>query len=249
MYGGLFSLPMIFRLVIGRSWGQGAQHSQSIQSILSHFPGLTVLMPSSPTSIIKAYSYSVKKYKNPVIILEHRLLYDLDFDTKPINTFEDAFEPILVERGDDITIVATSVMVVEAKRCLKYIKKMNISAELIDLNCISHINEELIFESVKKTGRLLIIDTSWVKFGVSAEISRIISARNPNILKKPIISLGMKNSPCPTSKILEDKFYPDVHDILNSIIELCDLKKNEVNISIPKKHSTTDFFKKFKGPF
>ena len=80
MFGGLFEVPMMMRMVIGRSWGQGAQHSQSLQSLLAHIPGLVVVMPATPQSILASYKYAIEKHRGPVVMLEHRLTYELQFE-------------------------------------------------------------------------------------------------------------------------------------------------------------------------
>jgi pyruvate/2-oxoglutarate/acetoin dehydrogenase E1 component len=246
MFGGLFEIPMMFRLVIGRSWGQGAQHSQSLQSLLAHIPGLVVIMPSNSQSILESYDYALNHYRGPVVMLEHRLMYELEFEQKNENNHP--FETRIDRKGSDITIIATSVMVLEVRRACDYLEKFGIYPEIIDLHSISHPNRELIFNSVKKTGRLLVADTSWLPYGVAAEMSRIISERDPSILKKPIKSLGMAYAPCPTAKVLEDMYYPDVHDLVLSVLELTD-KNATQKIPIPIKTPMTDFYKHFKGPF
>ena len=247
MFGGLWEIPMLFRLVIGRSWGQGAQHSQSLQSLLSHIPGLTVIMPSSANSIIDSYDYAINHYKGPVVSFEHRLLYEINFNkSQSIN--KKPFSSKIIKSGHDVTIIACSVMLLEAMRASEYLKKINISIEIIDLNCISHIDEKKILKSVKKTKKLLVLDTSWVKFGIASEISRIILNNHFDILEKNPVFLGMKPSPCPTAKILEDYFYPDVYDIFNEVVKMVDYPKSNIK-EFPKKESMTDHYKHFKGPF
>jgi pyruvate/2-oxoglutarate/acetoin dehydrogenase E1 component len=246
MFGGLFEIPMMFRLVIGRSWGQGAQHSQSLQSLLAHIPGLVVLMPSNPESILESYDFAINYHRGPVVMLEHRLMYELEFEHKFEN--HHPFETRVDREGGDLTIIATSIMVVEARRACDYLKQFGIFPEIIDLHSISHPNRELIFNSVKKTGRLLVADTSWLPYGVAAEMSRVITERDPTVLKKPIKSLGMAHAPCPTAKSLEDLYYPDVHDLVLSILELTD-NNNRDKIPLPIKQAMTDFYKHFKGPF
>lgn len=248
MFGGLFEVPSMFRLIIGRSWGQGAQHSQSIQSLLAHIPGLVVIMPSSPQSILASYDYAIRNYKGPVVMLEHRLMYELEFEEQELHLENPIFGSILVREGSDITIVATSVMVLESKRAAEYLSAHGISVEIIDLHSISHPDEKLILKSVRKTGKLLIADTSWLPYGVSAEINRIINESDPSILKAPVIGLGMQPAPCPTAKSLEDLYYPDVHDLVNSLLKL-HFNNRKVQIPPPTKQSMTDFYKHFKGPF
>ena len=87
MFGGLFEIPSMYRMVIGRSWGQGAQHSQSLQSLMAHIPGLVVIMPADPKSIIESYRYAVQEHKGPVVMLEHRLLYELSFEDENTPSF------------------------------------------------------------------------------------------------------------------------------------------------------------------
>jgi pyruvate dehydrogenase E1 component beta subunit len=248
MFGGLFEVPMMFRMVIGRSWGQGAQHSQSFQSLLGHIPGLVVLMPSNPQSIIQSYRHARKNHKGPVVMFEHRLMYELEFEDKPNQNLLNPFGSRIDRAGSDLTIVATSVMVLEAARAADYLSQHGINAEIIDLHSISHPDHDLIFNSVKKTGRLLVADTSWLPYGVAAEMSRVIAERDPSILKRPIKSLGMQPAPCPTAKTLEDFYYPDVRDIVSAAASLVQ-GEDAHSITLPPKQAMTDFYKHFKGPF
>ncbi len=248
MFGGLFEIPMMIRLVIGRSWGQGAQHSQSLQSLLAHIPGLTVLMPSNPFTITRDYRHAISKFKGPVIFLEHRLLYEISFEQKSFSIGKKPFETDILSKGKDITIISTSIMTLECTRAVSFLKTQGISVDLIDLNSISHPNYEIILDSIKKTGRLLVVDTSWKEYGVCAEINRIINEKNSNYLKVPSRSLGMKKASCPTAKSLEDIFYPDVHDIVKECFLLLGKQLEKVS-NIPKKQPMTDYYKHFKGPF
>lgn len=245
MFGGQFELPMLFRFVIGRSWGQGAQHSQSLQSLLSHIPGITVIMPSNSASLKSSYQFAVEKFKNPIVSFEHRLLYELDFDlTSKVNQVN-PLETYIARNGSDVTVVATSIMVLECIRAADYLKSFGVELEVIDLHNTSSPDHDLILTSIKKTGYLIVADTSWLNYGVASEIARMITSNDPHILKKKQINLGMAFSSCPTSKALEDIFYPGVSEIVDSVINLLGKK----DISIPPKQSMTDFYKHFKGPF
>jgi pyruvate dehydrogenase E1 component beta subunit len=248
MFGGLFEVPMMMRMIIGRSWGQGAQHSQSLQSLLAHIPGLVVVMPASPQSILESYSFAINHYRGPVVMLEHRLMYEIEFEDKKTNLSNPLMGSILEREGTDVTIVATSVMVLEAKRAAEYLAEMGVSVEIIDLHSVSHPDKNMIIQSVKKTGKLVVADTSWAQYGVAAEINRIINEYDPSLLKKASISLGMAPAPCPTAKALEDMYYPDVHDLVTEILKLHNGSR-EKQSTIPPKQSMTDFYKHFKGPF
>jgi len=247
MFGGLFEVPSMYRMVIGRSWGQGAQHSQSLQSLMAHIPGLVVVMPADPKSVIESYRYAVMQHKGPVVMLEHRLLYDLNFEEDKAELSHPLFGSKLEREGSDITIIATSVMVLEVKRAAEHLEKNGISVELINLHSISHPDKKMICKSVEKTGKLLVTDTSWAEYGVSAEMNRIINEYNPSVLKAPTKSLGMVSTPCPTAKALEDIYYPDVYDICNTVNKM--VRGDTSVIDLPKKESMTDFYKHFKGPF
>ena len=248
MFGGLFEVPLMMRMIIGRSWGQGAQHSQSIQSLLAHIPGLVVIMPSSPQSILDSYKYAIAHYKGPVVMLEHRLMYELEFETQKTNLKNPLFGSIKVREGSDVTVIATSIMVLEAKRAAEQLENHGVSVEIIDLHSISHPDKEMIVDSVRKTGKVLVADTSWSSYGVAAEVNRIINEVDPTILKSPSISLGMQPAPCPTAKSLEDLYYPDVHDLVKNLCFL-HFGSNSHPVPIPPKQSMTDYYKHFKGPF
>ena len=248
MFGGLFEVPLMMRMVIGRSWGQGAQHSQSLQSLLAHIPGLVVVMPATPQSVLSSYRYAVEEHKGPVVMLEHRLMYELEFEDHDETQDTSIFGSRLDREGDDVTVVASSVMLVEARRAASYLAEHGISVEIIDIHSVSHPDHEMIIKSVAKTGRLLVADTSWPQYGLAAEINRIINERDPGLLKAPSKNLGMQPAPCPTAKTLEDLYYPDVHDISKFIVELISPGADR-SVSLPLKQSMTDFYKHFRGPF
>jgi pyruvate/2-oxoglutarate/acetoin dehydrogenase E1 component len=243
-YGGSFEVPMLIRAIIGRSWGQGPQHSQSLQSIFAQIPGLTVVMPSSAQSVYSSYVNFAAEYKNPVISFEHRFLYDYSFERFDKSETLDPLRASVVRKGKDFTIVACSYMVEESLLAADYLyKNCDIECEIIDLHCISHIDKDLILESVKKTGAVVIADTGWTKMGVASEICKIILECDQNLLKVAPISLGMANSPCPTSHALENRFYCDMSDIVNSICGALGVPK-----TLSKEYASS-LRKSFKGPF
>lgn len=250
MFGGRFEVPMLIRMVVGRSWGQGAQHSQSLQSLFAHVPGLTVIMPATPEAILETYPWIFEHHRGPVISLEHRLLYDIAFRT-------DGDEPSktgplgsrLLRTGSDVTIVATSIMVLEAKRAAEHLSRVaGIEAEVIDLHCVSHPNRELLLESVAKTGKLVVADTSWKAFGVAAEISRLVCENDPGALTAPVVTLGMAPAPCPTAKTLEDLYYPTLRKLADAVAGLA-VGRGDHGVTLPEEASMADVYKRFKGPF
>jgi len=247
MFGGLMRCPMLIRIVVGRSWGQGAQHSQSPQATFAHYPGLTVVMPSSSQAILDMYPAIINRHPGPVISIEHRLLYNLDFTVSP-SEHRVPLTSYVARKGGDVTVVATSVMVLEALRAAQYVEdKAGISAEVIDLNSISHPDWDLVAASVRKTGRLVVADTSWLEYGVAAEVCRQLVMRDPGLLRQPPTMLGMAPAPCPTAKSLEDIYYPSQHETVDAILVQVGGAKH--GIALPVERSMTEGYKRFRGPF
>lgn len=247
MFGGIMRCPMLIRIVVGRSWGQGAQHSQTPHATFAHYPGLTVIMPSSSQALLDMYPQIINRHPGPVISIEHRLLYNLDFTvsdsghTIPLSSY-------VAREGHDVTVVATSVMVVEALRAAQYVQeKTGIEAEVIDLNSISHPDWDLVSASVRKTGRLVIADTSWLEYGVAAEVCRQLVMRDPGMLRAPPSMLGMAPAPCPTAKSLEDIYYPSQHETVDAI--LIQVRGPRHGVELPRERSMTEGFRRFRGPF
>ncbi len=248
MFGGIMRCPMLIRLVVGRSWGQGAQHSQSPQATFAHYPGLTVVMPSSSQSILDMYPRIIDRCSGPVISIEHRLLYNLDFTVATQSVRADSLTSYILRPGRDVTVVATSIMVLEAVRAASYVAEhAGVDVEVIDLNSISHPDWDLVFDSVRKTGRLVIADTSWLEYGVAGEVVRQIVHRDPSVLKQPPSMLGMAPAPCPTAKSLEDLYYPSQYDTVNAI--LVQVRGSEHGVELPHEASMADVYKRFRGPF
>jgi pyruvate dehydrogenase E1 component beta subunit len=251
MFGGRFTVPMLVRMIVGRSWGQGAQHSQSLQALFAHVPGLVVVMPATAESILTTYPWLIANHRGPVLALEHRLLYDLAFRVEPQPSAAPA-TPLGSRRlraGGDVTVVATSIMVLEAMRAADHLASLGAAdVEVIDLHSPSHPDVDMILDSVARTGRLLVADTSWRAFGVGAEICRLVCERDPSLLRAPVRTLGMAPAPCPTAKTLEDLFYPNLRRLTDDIAKL--LTGRELHgIALPGEESMADVYKRFKGPF
>ena len=248
MYGGQVKVPMVVRTMIGRSWGQGAQHSQALHSMFMHVPGLKVVMPSNAHDA-KGCMIAAIRDNNPVIFIEHRLLCN-----KQAYVPEESFEVeigkgrVLME-GDDVTIVAISHMLVEAQRARKHLESVGISAEIIDPISLKPLDIDLIVNSVKKTGRLLVVDNGWLTCGASSEIITRVIEELPNGINGkpiPIARMGFAESTCPTTKALEDLFYPNGKTIAAKAYELVKSKRDESWLPVAAERTEVD---EFKGPF
>ena len=251
MFGGLFTVPMMIRAVVGRSWGQGAQHSQSLQSLFAHIPGLTVFMPYSAQRIAEAYPYAAQHIDGPVLMIEHRLLYEIRYRTQEtiVDKGTTPLSPWLLSEGRDVTIVSTSIMTLEALRAMEHLQsRAGITADIIDLGCVSHIEPGILFESLRKTRKLLVADTSWPSYGVCAEIARLVAEEGSVELDRPMVSTGMARAPCPTAKALEDIYYPNLSTLADDIARLVRGTPDH-GIDLPTESSMADVYKQFKGPF
>lgn len=250
MYGGKFTAPLLIRAVVGRSWGQGAQHSQSLQAMLAHIPGLTVVMPATAESVLDTYAYAVQKHRGPVVSFEHRILYDCAFK-KPASTrrgIKHPFTSRLARKGRDCTVVATSVMVTDALNAAGYLSdRYGIELEVIDLHCLTHPDHAMILNSVRRTGRMIVADTSWSPYGVCADVCRIVATAAPQALKAPVRAISMAHAPCPTAKALENAFYPGAGDIIKAAAELVRHRINPA--ALPHPDELNRHYLKFKGPF
>ncbi len=245
MFGEQSSVPLVVRAVIGRSWGQGAQHSQSLQSLFMHVPGIKIVMPTTPRDA-KGLLLGAILDPNPVLMIEHRLLYYIDgeVDDGPVAM---PLGPAAIRRaGSDITIVANSYMVAESLLAATYLMEHGIDVEIVDPVCLAPLDTETILASVRKTGRALIVDTSWVTCGVSAEIAAICAEQAFGDLKGPVRRLGNKPVTCPVSKPLEEEFYPNALKIAEAVCEM-------LGRPMPSREAgpggVPALTTKFKGPF
>jgi len=238
---GKHPVPLIIRAVIGRGWGQGYQHSKSLQSIFSHIPGIKVIMPTTPYDA-KGMMISALNDNNPVICLEHRWLYWQE-GVVPKQDYKIPFgKAAILRTGNDISIICTSWMNVEACQASDFLKNYGISCEVIDVRSINPLDKHSLIKSVKKTRRCIIADYDWLFCGLSAEISDLIYSNVTN-LKNPIQRIGFAATPCPTSRNLENSFYPNSRNIIKIISKMLKRKINFNKISLFSHENV------FKGPF
>ncbi|MFQ5353988.1 MAG: alpha-ketoacid dehydrogenase subunit beta [Thermodesulfobacteriota bacterium] len=218
MFGGNASVPLTIRAITGRGWGSAAQHSQALQAVFAHFPGLKVVMPATPYDA-KGLLITSLYDNNPVLFLEHRWLYDLRGHL-PAEMYRVPIGKAVVRReGKDVTIVAISQMVVMAMDAAEALEKEGISCEVVDLRSIKPLDKGLIRASVQKTGRLVVADTAWKEFGVSAEILALVLEDHATFraLKAPAERVALPDVPTPASNVLEEAFYRGPEDIIEAV--------------------------------
>jgi len=234
MNGGNVPVPVVVWGIINRGGEQGAQHSQSIHAMFSHVPGLKVVMPSTPYDA-KGLMISAIKYDNPVIFIDDRWLYNLEGEVSKEPYSIPIGKGIIRKTGKDITLVATSYMVREALKAASLLEKSDISVEVIDPRTIKPLDKSLIFESVTKTGRVVIADGGWKTCGMASELSASISEEVLSSLKSPVKKVTLPDIPAPASRPLEDAYYPNFEDIIDAISDVLSI--------LPRSRSGSTHFK------
>ncbi|MEW6606954.1 MAG: pyruvate dehydrogenase complex E1 component subunit beta [bacterium] len=219
MFGGNSTVPVVIWSIINRGGEQAAQHSQALHTLCAHIPGLKVVMPATPYDV-KGLMIAAIKDDNPVIYIDDRWLYNLEGDVPEEIYSVPIGKGIICKKGKDITLVSVSYMAIEAIKAAEYLKKEGIDVEVIDLRSVKPIDKELLFESVKKTGRLIIADCGWKTCGFAAEISAMVCENIFEYLKSPIARITLPDTPAPASFALEKVYYPKSNNIIAKIQEV-----------------------------
>ena len=217
MDNGETRVPLVIWSAIGRGWGSGSQHSQAIQGLLLGVPGLKIVMPSTPYDA-KGLMLSAIADNNPVLIFEHRWSMR-NKGVVPEGAYKISLgKGIYRRKGNDLTIVGSSHIL---ELSIKAVDELEgITADIIDLRTIKPLDEEIILESLRKTGRILIVDTGWEMGGVCAEIGCLVAEKGFSFLKGPVRRLGLPDIPSPAGFTLEQYYYPDVKKITRLIKDM-----------------------------
>ena len=244
MYGGSMNVPLVVRSVIGKSWGQGAQHSQGLHSLFMHVPGLKVVAPSTPHDA-KGCLIEAIRDNNPVMFVEHRLLH-LFHGHVPEESYTTPFgKARILAQGSDITLLGISYMAAECLRAKHLLAETGINAEVIDPISLVPFDWDAVMASVRKTKRLIVVDTAWLCCGATAEIiSGVVERLNPgeHIEMK---RLGFAPTSCPPTKVLEDAFYPDPPSIALAAYAMCNGGKTDWTPNYREEKEIAEF----RGPF
>ena len=215
MFGGRMRVPLVIRLIIGRGWGQGPQHSQSLQALFGHIPGLKVVMPTTSHDA-KGLLVAAVEDDNPVIYLEHRWLHGVQGPVPADYYAVEIGKARTMREGRDVTIVAASYMTLEALHAAELLAKDGIEAEVVDLRTIKPLDTSHILNSVRKTGRLIVADGGWRTFGLSAEIIALVAEEVHGDLKAAPRRVALPDIPTPTSWALANEYYPRAEHIANA---------------------------------
>ncbi|MBT2722826.1 alpha-ketoacid dehydrogenase subunit beta [Bacillus sp. ISL-46] len=219
MFGGKGKVPMVLRTPSGSGTGAAAQHSQSLEAWMAHIPGLKVVQPSTAYDA-KGLLKAAIEDDNPVIFYEHKLLYRTAAEV-PEETYKIELGKADIKReGEDVTIVATAIMVHKALEAAAELEKEGISVEVVDPRTIVPLDKETIINSVKKTGRLIVIHEAVQRGGIGGEIVSVVAESEAfDYLDAPIKRLGGKEVPIPYNPNLEKAAIPQVPDIIEAVRE------------------------------
>jgi len=215
MDNGQTTVPLVVWAAIGRGWGSGAQHSQAIQGLLLGVPGLKIVMPSTPADA-KGLLVSAILDNNPVCVFEHRWLMKKD-GVVPAGLYRVPIgKGIYRRRGGDVTIAGASHAIELGLQAATRLAAEGIEAEVIDLRTIKPLDEAILLESLQKTGRIVAVDTAWMKGGVCAEIGCLAAEKGYASLKAPVARVGLPDVPTPAGYALEQFYYPDAARIASA---------------------------------
>ena len=215
MYGGTVDMPMVVRVPYGGGASAGAQHSQCLEAMFAHVPGLKVAIPSTPNDALGLTIAAIRD-KNPVIMYEHQMLYASE------GPVMEEYEPIplgvadVKKTGSDVTVVATGRCVTYALEAAEALEKEGISIEVVDPRTLYPLDKETIYESIRKTKKVVVVTEEVKRCGWSAEMAANIAEDLYDVLEKQIVRVGALNVPVPYTTNLENYVLPCVDDIVKA---------------------------------
>ncbi|NLS44655.1 MAG: alpha-ketoacid dehydrogenase subunit beta [Firmicutes bacterium] len=221
MHGGKFEVPVTLRLPIGISGGAGPEHSQSPQALFVHSQGLYVVIPSNPRDAKGLLKQAIRD-PNPVLFFEHKKLYEVKGEVEEEEFLIPFGKAAVKKQGTDVTIVATALQVTTALEAAELLEKDNISVEVIDPRTLVPLDTDTIFESIKKTGRLVIVHEDPKRGGTGAEIAALVAEELLFDLEAPIKRVAGPDVPIAQNIHLEKYYVPSVEDIIEAVKETLD---------------------------
>ena len=212
MFGGKAETPVVIRCMVGAGFRAAAQHSQMMTPVFTHIPGLKVVLPSNAYDAKGLLIQSIRD-NDPVIFCEHKMLYGSESDV-PEEAYAIPFgEADIAREGNDVTIVALGAMVGKSLEAAEELSKDGISCEVVDLRTTSPMDEDSIYESVEKTGRLVVVDESHPRCSIASDVSSLVAQNCFSSLKSKIQMVTAPHTPPPFAAKLEDLYIPDAGKI------------------------------------
>jgi pyruvate dehydrogenase E1 component beta subunit len=219
MFGGQSKVPMVIRTPCGAGLNAGPQHSQCLEALFAHIPGLKVVMPSTPYDVKGLLKSSIRD-DSPVIFVENKALHAISGEVPDGEYSIPLGKGEIKREGKDVTVVATSRMVHQSLVAAEKLEQEGIHIEVIDPRTINPLDKGIILTSVEKTSRLVIVHEAVKAFGIGAEISAMVCEENIDSLDAPIIRVGAPFTPIPFS--LESAYLPGAQDIINAVHKVMD---------------------------
>ncbi len=219
MTGGAAEMSLVVRTQFGAGRSSGSQHSQSLEALLAHIPGLTVVMPSTPADTYGLLRAAIGD-PNPVVFIENRLLYGMKGPRPPADHLVPIGRSAVVRSGSDVTLVSVSRMVHEALAAAEELAGDGISVEVIDLRTVAPLDTAPILASLERTGRLIIAHEAVVPFGIGAEVAAVAASKGVWHLDAPVVRVGAAATPPPYAPELEQAWLPDRHRIVDAVRRL-----------------------------
>ncbi|MGQ9500781.1 MAG: alpha-ketoacid dehydrogenase subunit beta [Anaerolineae bacterium] len=216
MFGGVLAVPMVLRAPVGGYLAAAGQHSNSFESMFAHIPGLKVVLPSTPYDA-KGLLKSAIRDNNTVLFFEHKKLYEIKGPVPEEEYTIPLGKADIKRSGTDVTIVTYAFMVRKSLAAAEQLAQEGISVEVLDLRTVSPLDEEAILNSVKKTQRLVIVQETWRRCSVGAEVAAIVAEQALDYLDAPIVRVTAKDVPIPFSPVLENYVLPQEADIVAAV--------------------------------
>jgi len=250
MFNGQSTVPIVIRVIVGRGWGQGPQHSQNLQALFAHIPGLKVITPSTAKDA-KGMMISALKDKNPVIFIEHRWLHHIEDEVPEGVYLSDISSAKILRSGSDVTIVANSLATIESMKAAEALALVGVEAEVVDLRSIKPIDFDTIEKSVIKTKKIAVVDHSWRAGGIAGEVVSTIMERCFDSLEQAPIRITSPDHVTPTSHYLADHYYQDAEQIAIQVLHMFGYKSkvDTVREYLVTSNSKDVPNRDFHGPF
>jgi acetoin:2,6-dichlorophenolindophenol oxidoreductase subunit beta len=228
MFDGKASVPLVVRMIVGRGWGQGPQHSQSLQAMFAQVPGIKVVMPTTAHDA-KGMLISAIEDDNPVLFIEHRWLHQIK-DNVPEEYFR---EPLglaeVLHEGDTVTVAAFSYMAVDSLIAAKALKKtMGIGIEVLDMRSVRPLDVASVLNSVRKTGRLIVADTAFRTGSIAGELISQVAEQAFAALKTHPVRIASPDHPAPTSHFMAERYYPTPQTVADAVLDMVGVDRNSV---------------------
>ena len=223
MSGGQVKVPLVIRTQMGGFRGNGAQHSQCLEALFAHIPGLKVVIPSTPSDAKRLLKASIRD-DDPVLFIEHKMLYPMSGDISDEDDIEEIGKGKVVREGTDATIVSWSRCLHIALDAAEQLSRKGKEVEVVDVRSLVPLDEPLIFESVRKTNRLVVAHEAHRRYGPGAELVAQIQEHCFDYLDAPIVRVGAWDCPIPYSRELEKQVLPGEESILQAVREVLDTR-------------------------